>query len=60
MTEVRGTFDAHGRRFAIAAARFNEVITRKLVDGASQAVEELELLLFHQSEGSPRTQCSEA
>jgi len=34
MTEVRGTFDAHGRRFAIAAARFNEVITRKLVDGA--------------------------
>jgi len=34
MTEVRGTFDARGRRFAVAAARFNEVVVDKLVDGA--------------------------
>ena len=34
MTEIRGTFDARGRRFAVAAARFNEIVTSKLVDGA--------------------------
>lgn len=34
MTEVRGTFDARGRRFAVAAARFNEIVVAKLVDGA--------------------------
>ena len=34
MTEIRGTFDAHGRRFAIAAARFNEIVVEKLVHGA--------------------------
>jgi len=34
VTEIRGTFDAHGRRFAIAAARFNEIVVEKLVHGA--------------------------
>ena len=34
MTEIRGTFDVRGRRFAIAAARFNEIVVDKLVAGA--------------------------
>jgi 6,7-dimethyl-8-ribityllumazine synthase len=32
--EVRGSFDAHGRRFAIAAAAFNELVVGRLVEGA--------------------------
>jgi 6,7-dimethyl-8-ribityllumazine synthase len=32
--EVRGSFDARGRRFAIAAAAFNELVVGKLVEGA--------------------------
>lgn len=35
MTEIRGTFDARGRRFAIVAAGFNEVVVAKLVEGAT-------------------------
>jgi 6,7-dimethyl-8-ribityllumazine synthase len=34
MNEVRGAFDARGRRFAVAAAQFNEIVVSKLVDGA--------------------------
>jgi 6,7-dimethyl-8-ribityllumazine synthase len=34
VTEIRGTFDAHGRRFAIVAAGFNEIVVSKLVEGA--------------------------
>lgn len=34
MNEIRGAFDARGRRFAVAAASFNEVVVGKLVDGA--------------------------
>jgi 6,7-dimethyl-8-ribityllumazine synthase len=34
VNEIRGTFDARGRRFAIAAAAFNELVVGKLVDGA--------------------------
>ncbi len=34
MNETKGTFDARGRRFAVVAARFNEVVVRPLVDGA--------------------------
>ena len=34
MREIEGDFLARGRRFAIAASRFNEIVTRKLVDGA--------------------------
>jgi 6,7-dimethyl-8-ribityllumazine synthase len=32
--EIRGTFDARGRRFALVAASFNEIVVSKLVDGA--------------------------
>jgi 6,7-dimethyl-8-ribityllumazine synthase len=31
---IRGDVEGHGRRFAVAAARFNEVLVAKLVDGA--------------------------
>ena len=34
MTEIRGTFDARGRRFAVAAADFNQLVVGKLVEGA--------------------------
>jgi 6,7-dimethyl-8-ribityllumazine synthase len=34
VTELRGAERADGRRFAVVAARFNEVVVRKLVDGA--------------------------
>lgn len=33
MMDIRGTFDARGRRFAVAAARFNEIVVDKLVEG---------------------------
>jgi 6,7-dimethyl-8-ribityllumazine synthase len=32
--EIRGTFDTRGRRFAVAAASFNDVVVGKLVEGA--------------------------
>ena len=38
MREISGTFLARGRRFAIAASRFNEVVTSKLVEGAVAAL----------------------
>jgi 6,7-dimethyl-8-ribityllumazine synthase len=34
VTELRGDTDARGRRVAIAIARFNELVTRKLLEGA--------------------------
>ena len=34
MNEIRGTFDVRGRRFAIAAASFNEMVVGRLVEGA--------------------------
>jgi 6,7-dimethyl-8-ribityllumazine synthase len=34
VNEIRGTFDARGRRFAIAASNFNELVVGKLVEGA--------------------------
>ncbi len=34
MRTFRGDFQARGRRFAVAAARFNEVVVAKLVEGA--------------------------
>ena len=34
MNERQGTFDARGRRFAIVAASFNEIVVRSLVQGA--------------------------
>jgi 6,7-dimethyl-8-ribityllumazine synthase len=32
--EIRGAFDARGRRFGVAAAGFNEIVVEKLVEGA--------------------------
>jgi 6,7-dimethyl-8-ribityllumazine synthase len=37
VNEIKGTFDAHGRRFAIVAAQFNDIVTGKLVEGALAA-----------------------
>ncbi len=37
MRSIRGTFDARGRRFAVVAAQFNEIVTGKLVEGALAA-----------------------
>jgi 6,7-dimethyl-8-ribityllumazine synthase len=34
VNEIRGNFDVRGRRFAIAAAAFNELVVGKLVEGA--------------------------
>ena len=34
MRTIRGGFEARGRRFAIVASRFNEVVVDKLVEGA--------------------------
>lgn len=34
MNEIRGAFDARGRRFAIVASSFNELVVGKLVEGA--------------------------
>ena len=35
MNEIRGTFDARGLRFAVAAASFNEIVVGRLVEGAT-------------------------
>lgn len=37
MNEIRGGFDARGRRFAVAASAFNEVVVGRLVEGALAA-----------------------
>jgi 6,7-dimethyl-8-ribityllumazine synthase len=34
VNEIRGSFDARGRRFAVAASSFNELVVGKLVEGA--------------------------
>ena len=34
MTELRGSHEAHARRFALVASRFNELVVDKLVEGA--------------------------
>jgi 6,7-dimethyl-8-ribityllumazine synthase len=36
--EISGDLHAAGRRFAVVAARFNEIVTRKLLDGAVAAL----------------------
>jgi len=38
MAEFLGTPSGRGRRFAVVASRFNEVITQRLVDGALDAL----------------------
>lgn len=37
MTELRGVEEAGGRRYAVVASRFNEVVVRRLVEGALEA-----------------------
>ena len=37
--EVKGDINGHGLRIAIAVARFNEVVTQRLLDGALGALE---------------------
>ena len=37
MNEIRGTFDPRGRRFAVVAAQFNELVTGKMLEGALAA-----------------------
>mgnify|MGYP001552556020 CR=1 FL=1 len=39
MTEIAGTPDMDGRHVAIVVSRFNESVTRRLVDGALDALE---------------------
>ncbi len=34
MNEIRGDFQARGRRFALVVSRFNEIVTAKLLEGA--------------------------
>jgi len=38
VTEFKGDLRARGRRFAVVVARFNEIVTRKLLDGALEAL----------------------
>ncbi len=38
MKEIRGDLHARGRRFAVAVARFNELVTRELLVGALEAL----------------------
>ncbi|MEX2420486.1 MAG: 6,7-dimethyl-8-ribityllumazine synthase [Actinomycetota bacterium] len=38
MNEIRGDLRSGGRRFAIAVARFNELVTKKLLEGALGAL----------------------
>lgn len=33
-TIIEGVLDASGKRFALVASRFNELISRKLIEGA--------------------------
>jgi 6,7-dimethyl-8-ribityllumazine synthase len=37
-TVIEGLLDASGKRFALVAGRFNELITRKLVEGATDCL----------------------
>ena len=38
MTEFRGDTSARGRRIGVAVARFNELVTRKLLEGALEGL----------------------
>lgn len=38
MAEFEGTPDGHGRRIAVAVSRFNETVTGRLLDGATDAL----------------------
>ena len=52
MKEVQGQLDAHGKRFAIVASRFNEFIVNSLIRGAKEALEQVgvrpaDITLYH-------------
>jgi 6,7-dimethyl-8-ribityllumazine synthase len=38
VNEIRGALEGRGRRFAIAASRFNELVVKRLVDGATSCL----------------------
>ena len=38
MRTIQGGFEARGRRFAVVASRFNDVVVQKLVDGAASCL----------------------
>jgi 6,7-dimethyl-8-ribityllumazine synthase len=38
VNEIRGMLEGRGRRFAIAASRFNELVVKRLVDGATSCL----------------------
>jgi 6,7-dimethyl-8-ribityllumazine synthase len=38
VTTIQGGFEARGRRFAVVASRFNDVVVQKLVDGATSCL----------------------
>jgi 6,7-dimethyl-8-ribityllumazine synthase len=38
VTRIRGRLDGHGRRFAIVASRFNELVTERLIAGAQHCL----------------------
>lgn len=46
---IEGMLDASGKKFALVASRFNELITRKLVDGA------VDCLVRHKASGKDIT-----
>jgi 6,7-dimethyl-8-ribityllumazine synthase len=39
MTEFKGTFDGKGLRIAVCTARFNDIITTRLIEGCRDALE---------------------
>lgn len=41
MTQLEGTFDASGSRFALVVSRFNDLVTERLLDGALNALQRL-------------------
>ena len=38
MTELKGTFDGNGLRVAVCVARFNDLVTSRLVEGCREAL----------------------
>ena len=38
MNQIEGTYEGAGRRFVLVAARFNDLITTRLVEGASDCL----------------------
>ena len=43
MTDFRGRLDGSGKRFALVASRFNELVTERLVAGARSCFVEVQV-----------------